>query len=200
MKPTINIVFLFSLVLLVFSSSGVSPAMLQTAKPVGKGRVETSISGAGFINEDIILGNAEVGVRIGINDKSDFGASIGMPSAGNIKVDYKRVLLSNSKKTTFLSTGIQLDGYLPDQHSSYQIGVTLPLYFSFNHGGNFIPYISQKFTNSIFGLDILKSYWTESPLNEKVYVKNNYFYAGGLGFRFGKKPGKWFIEASYFIS
>lgn len=174
--------------------------MLQTAKPIGKGRVYTTISGAGFINDDIILGNAEVGVRIGINEKSDFGASISMPSFYNIKTDYKRVLLSNRKKTLFLSTGLQLEGYVPEESTGFQIGFTIPLYFSFNHDGNFIPYIGQKFTNSIFGLNVHKYYWQEDPINKKVYESNNYFYAGGIGFRFGKKPGKWFLEFSYFMA
>ena len=198
MKNRLVILSLLTLVVFSFGSC-VSPSILQTAKPVEKGFVETSISLSGFANTEIISGAFEANVRTGINDVSDFGFSFGLP-IGHYKLDYKHLLYKNSLENFYLSSGIGVEAFMPSESDSYVPGITIPLFLSFNDNGKVTPYLVQRFTFSPIGLKAHKYLMQEAPVEQEVLLKNHIINSGGIGLRFtNNNDRRWFIEFSYFL-
>lgn len=182
--------------------SCISSSILQTAKPLQKGEVETAISLSGFANSEIVGGvMSESQVRVGLNDVSDIGFSFALPTIGHYKIDYKRLLYKNTNETFYLSSGVGIEAFLPSESDPFIPGITIPLYISFNDKGKITPYLAQRFTFSPIGLKTHRYLSLENPVEKNVFIKNHMITSGGIGLRFTnyEKNRRWFIEFSYYL-
>jgi hypothetical protein len=193
--------FLFACFILqgCFSSS-----MMQTAKPLEKGKTQVSVGVSGYA-----IGYNDYGIapdfmyRKGINGKSDFGIGYSMGLLGHFRADYKQQLYVSPTKNKYLSSGVGIDVYYPSDFGGDQpvLGITAPLYFSINHNKNIVPYFAQRFTLGLNGLGIIRYFPNETPIeNQEIYKTHNMFYTGSIGIRSGQKRVKYFLELSYSAS
>lgn len=140
----------------------------------------------------------DLNIRYGIGGNSDIGLSANFLVPGHIRFDYKRQLLTNSNNSLYLSSGLALEGYIPSEYRSMTPSFSVPLYFSFNHNKNVIPYFAQRYTMSFEGLNAFRYSDSQLPVFEEINTRNTILYSGGLGLAFGKEYDKWFLELSYF--
>lgn len=188
--------------LLVLLSGCYSSSMMQTAKTLDKGESEVSLGVSGYLQPDAGGVAPDLMWRQGISDKSDMGVGYSVGFYGHARVDWKREIWSNPTNTTFLSTGLGFDGYFPNDFSGepFYYGVNIPLYFSFNHGKEFVPYFGQKFSFGFRDLKVFQYYNNDDLPQQNLYYYHQMFYSGGAGVRYGKRRFKWFAELSYLVS
>lgn len=193
--------FTVLLFLPIVLASCFSSSIMQTAKPVEKGQIETTAglsaygsSGGGGIP------SADVMVRYGIGQKSDIGASYSLGLFGHFRLDYKHNLYESPTKNTYLSSGFGVDAMLYEATWSepQDVGLTLPLYFSFNHNKKVIPYLAQRATLGLNDIGVLVQYDKNPGLTDYDY-DHNWYYSGGFGIKWGEKRVKWYAELSYSI-
>lgn len=174
---------------------------MQTAKPVDKGGIEvtTGLSAYGSSGGGGIP-SVDVMVRYGVGEKADIGASYALGLFGHFRLDYKHVLYTSPNKNTYLSTGFGVDGILYEATWSEpkDVGLTVPLYFSFNHNKKVIPYFAQKATLGLNDIEVLGQYGKPAGLMNYDY-DHNWYYSGGFGFKWGEKRLKWYSELSYSV-
>lgn len=194
-----NLPILLITAITLFFQGCFSSSMMSTAKTLDKSEHQLSVGVSGYAVEFSQLGIApDLLYRRGINEKLDFGIGYAMGLAGHIRGDIKYELLTWNNNNSFLSTGIGLDVYLPDDFGGQKmVGSTIPLYLSFNHDKSVVPYIGQRLTFGWNGLNTYKYLSREEPVKESVYISNDIYYSGAFGLRFGENKKKFFIELSY---
>lgn len=195
-KYKLNIEKYFCLLLLF--SGCISPRIMETAKPLEKREVSAAVGVSGYANDEIVFGGMELNVRYGIGHNSDVGLSTNLPVPGHLRLDYKKQLLTTRSNSLYLSSGLSVEGFIPDEYSSMISAFSIPLFFSFNHNNKVVPYLAQRYTMSFSGWNSYRYHEDKLPLHEKANFKNTILYSGGLGFAFGEKHNMWFIEFTFF--
>ncbi len=193
------ILFLAAIVSSCFSSS-----IMQTAKPTPKGALERSfgVSGfaeTGFDDQVDFYPTIEGMLRTGITEKSDIGLAYSLGTLGHLKFDFKHLLYASPDHNLCLSTGIGVDGIWAEEilgPINKDVGVTLPLYFSFNHNQKITPYFAQRATLGLTDVSALSQYG-KVPGTQAFYLDHDWYYHGGGGIRWGEKNVRWFAELSY---
>jgi len=176
-----------------------SASVMSTAKTLDKGEQHFYIGGSAYRSSHDIIGSPEFMYRSGINKKSDFGIRYSLGLYGHLRTDFKYELMSWKNESNFISTGVGFDFYFPNTYSGdkYIVGSTIPLFFSFNHHKNVVPYIGQQYT---FGWNDLKAFVFKNS-NEIIEFRtsksHSSFYSGTYGLKFEKFKLKPFIEVSY---
>lgn len=196
--------FIFILFLPLFLSSCFSSSIMQTAKPTPKGTLERSIgiSGyaeTGFDNKLDLYPSIDGMLRTGITEKSDIGLAYSLGTLGHLKLDFKHLLYASPDSNLFLSTGIGVDGIWSEEilgPVNKDVGVTLPLYFSFNHNERITPYFAQRATLGLTDVSALSQYG-KVPGTQAFYLDHDWYYHGGGGIRWGENNIRWFAELSY---
>ena len=176
-------------------------SVLQTAKTLNKGEAEFTASAAVYAASDVLPG-FNLMYRRGINEKMDFGIAYAGTLYGHIRSDLKINLWKNANENIFLSSGVGLDFHLLNDWGSDippNFGITVPLYFSFNHNNNVVPYFCQSFTFSFHDVAIIPKFG-QSNLTESMSLGHYMFQRGGFGIRFGRgKRVRWMVEVSHNI-
>ncbi|MBD3638649.1 MAG: hypothetical protein HUJ25_14955 [Crocinitomicaceae bacterium] len=174
-------------------------SVLQTAKPVEKGKTEVSLAGTAFFGSDVMPG-FDLMVRRGLGPRSDFGFAYCGSLYGHFRFDFKYVIAKTASDNLFLSSGVGLDLYLLDDWGSdigMYSGLTLPVYFSFNHNNKVVPYFAQTFTMGLNDFKVMRHY-NKSEIPEGESWEHNMFYTGGAGLRFQTEKRVDFVfEFSY---
>lgn len=178
-----------------------SSAIMQTAKPTPVGTLERSAGISGYA--DLDDGDLYLGVdgmlRTGIYEKADIGLAYSFGTIGHLKLDFKHQLYASPDNNWYLSSGIGVDGIWWEQilgPTNKDIGLTLPLYFSFNHNKNVTPYFAQRATMGLSDFSTLSQY-QEAPGLQPYNLNHDWYYTGGGGIRWGEKKVRWFAELSY---
>lgn len=192
--------FLIAILVLASLSSCFSSSIMQTAKPVEKNKVETTLGISGYTTGEGGLPSLDAMVRYGVSKKSDLGLAYSLGLFGHFKLDYKHVLYASPNQNAFLSTGFGVDGILYEGTWSEpkDVGLTVPLYFSFNHTKKVIPYFAQKVTFSLRDAQVLGQYKNDPGFTD-YNLDHNWYYAGGGGVKWGQNRLKWFAELSYSV-
>ena len=193
--------FIYVLALPLLLGSCFSSSIMQTAKPVDRGEIEvtTGLSAYGSTGGGGIP-SADVMVRYGVGENSDLGAYYALGLFGHFRLDYKHVLYKSPTENTYLSSGFGIDGLLYEATWSepQDLGLSVPVYFSFNHTKKVIPYFMQKATLGLNDINVLSQYNRAPGLTNYDY-DHNWYYSGGFGFKWGEKRVKWYGELSYSI-
>ena len=193
--------FTYYPILLLFLTGCYSSGVMQTAKPLNKGKISYTGGISGYNMDDEIYAGPEFMIRKGINSKSDFGFGYALGLYGHAYADYKYVLVESAAKKNYLSSGIGLDAFIPSdfQDFPWMIGMKLPFYASFNHNKNTIPYFAQSFTLGLNDIAILSHLSDNKANSSTIYYDHSIYYSGGAGVQFVKKNINYFIEGSYSI-
>jgi hypothetical protein len=193
------ILFLAALFSSCFSSS-----IMQTAKPTAKGTLERSVAistyaETGYDDKLDLYPTIEGMLRTGITEKSDLGLAYSLGTLGHLKFDFKHVIYASPDNNLFLSTGIGVDGIWSEEilgPVNKDIGLTLPLYFSFNHNQKITPYFAQRATLGLTDVSALSQYG-KVPGTQAFDLDHDWYYHGGGGIRWGENNIRWFAELSY---
>ncbi len=186
-------------VLPLILASCFSSAIMQTAKPTPKGTLERSLGLSGYVDDGYVYPAIDGMLRTGLSEKSDIGLAYSLGTLGHLKLDLKHLIYTSPDQKMFFSAGIGVDGIWSEEvlgPINKDIGLTLPLYFSFNHKGKITPYFAQRLTLGLTDLNTLGQY-NEDPLFDSYNLSHDWYYTGGGGIRWGEKDVKWFAELSY---
>ena len=195
MRIIIYSVLLLPLVL----ASCFSSSIMQTAKPTPVGTLERSVGISGYVDGDDVYPGIDGMLRTGLYEKADIGLAYSLGTIGHLKLDFKHLVYSSPDQNMFLSTGIGVDGIWSEEilgPTNKDIGLTLPLYFSFNHNQKITPYFAQRATLGLTDLNVLSQY-SKSAGFQGFNLNHDWYYTGGGGIRWGEKSVRWFAELSY---
>jgi hypothetical protein len=187
------------LILPLIFGSCFSSAIMQTAKPTPVGTLEGSGGVSGYANDGGIYPGFDGMLRTGIYEKADIGLAYSLGILGHLKLDFKHQLYASADRNSFLSSGIGVDGIWSQEilgPTNQDIGLTLPLYFSFNHNENITPYFAQKATLGLSDVSALSQYKKTAGL-QQFSLNHDWYYSGGAGIRWGDNRVRWFAELSY---
>ncbi|MFK7783713.1 MAG: hypothetical protein AB8B56_01285 [Crocinitomicaceae bacterium] len=172
---------------------------MQTAKPTPVGTLERSGGISGYVDHGNVYPSFDGMLRTGIYEKADIGLAYSLGTLGHLKLDFKHQLYASPDRNWFLSAGIGVDGIWSEEilgPTNQDIGLTLPLYFSFNHNGSVTPYFAQRATLGLTDVGTLSQYG-KAPELEVFDLNHDWYYSGGAGIRWGEKNVRWFAELSY---
>lgn len=176
-----------------------SSSIMQTAKPTPKGTLERSVGISAYADDGDIYPAIDGMLRTGLSEKSDIGLAYSFGTLGHLKLDFKHLIYASPDENAFLSTGIGVDGIWSEEvlgPTNKDIGMTLPLYFSFNHNEKITPYFAQRATLGLTDLSALSQY-SKAPGTQSFSLNHDWYYTGGGGIRWGEKNVRWFAELSY---
>ena len=176
-----------------------SSAIMQTAKPTPVGTLERSIGFSGYADDGNVYAGVDGMLRTGIYKRGDIGLAYSLGTLGHLKLDFKHQLYTSPDHNWYLSSGIGVDGIWSEQilgPVNKDIGLTLPLYFSFNHNEKITPYFAQRATLGLTDLKTLSQY-QKAPGLQQYDLNHDWYYTGGGGIRWGEKKVRWFAELSY---
>jgi hypothetical protein len=176
-----------------------SSAIMQTAKPTPVGTLERSIGISGYADDGNIYAGVDGMLRTGLYKRGDIGLAYSLGTIGHLKLDFKHQLYSSPDHNWYLSSGIGVDGIWSEEFmgpTNKDVGLTLPLYFSFNHNMSVTPYFAQRATLGLTDLSALCQY-QKAPNFQNYDLNHDWYYTGGAGIRWGEKNVRWFAELSY---
>lgn len=191
--------FIILLFLPLLLASCFSSSIMQTAKPTPKGTLERSIGISGYADNGDLYPAIDGMLRTGLSEKSDIGLAYSLGTLGHLKLDFKHLIYASPDQNMFLSSGIGVDGMWSEEilgPVNKDIGLTLPLYFSFNHNEKVTPYFAQRLTLGLTDVSALTQY-SKAPGVDPYSLNHDWYYTGGGGIRWGEKNVRWFAELSY---
>jgi hypothetical protein len=165
-------------IFLLFLSGCYSSNVLQTGRVLEKGEYE--ITGAVGV-----VRYFDAAVRIGFGGNTDVGLAISPDAYGHYKVDVKYQLLKIKPIEGYLSLSLGAEYFNPQYPSadSPLHGPTLATFFSANHGGNWVYYISKGIHSKVTDFNAL-TFASEIDFSD---TERSYFYSfisrGGIGIR-----------------
>lgn len=192
-----RLIILFSLSLLF--SGCFSSAIMQTAKTTPVGTLERSLGLSAYADEGDLYAGVDGMLRTGISDRADIGLAYSLGTLGHLKLDFKHQIFASKDQNVFLSSGLGVDALWSEQFLgpiNKDVGVTLPVYFSWNHTKRFTPYFAQRATLGLTDMSALTQY-SKAPGTEAFFLNHDWYYSGGLGIRWGENKIRWFAELSY---
>ena len=168
----------FSIFLLpLFLASCFSSSIMQTAKPTPVGTLERSAGISVYADRGDIYPAVDGMLRTGISKRADIGLAYSLGTLGHLKLDFKHQLYASPDQQLFLSSGIGVDGIWSEEilgPTNKDIGITLPLYFSFNHNEKVTPYFAQRATLGLTDVSALSQYGKNPGL--QTYDLNHDWY------------------------
>lgn len=179
---------------LLFTLTGCfSSSIMQTAKPAAQGEIETTFGASFYGGLGEPMGGVNVMIRTGVTQRSDIGLYYASGLYGNLKLDYKHNFWKSVNENVYFSAGLGFDILSSEGHNDANLfgACSLPLYLSWNHTKKAIFFMGHRIT---FGLKDTDVFGTEFPQNYNL--EHHWFYAGGIGLKWGEKRTKWFVELS----